>query len=228
MNRHTLRRAARVFLYLLFLTQSATAAERVSFTGKLEPAVCPAACGACCGAYLLQDSSKQINVYVGNSFVDLSAMNGKSTLHRITGSFYETTGQCGLSQCTLFLVEDVDQEEGGVAEYDAQTDTLEVPVATILESKERFSVRLKAPFSIEQLTPLDSIRNTLQGQSCASATDQCAVGLSCESYYGIAGAAGPQFKTCEIPCSQPGALCPLGQACVTVADGPGRVCQALP
>ena len=155
-------------------------------------------------------------------------MNGKSTLHRITGSFYETTGQCGLSQCTLFLVEDVDQEEGGVAQYDAQTDTLEVPVAEIADTKERFAVTLKAPFSIDRLTPLSSIRKMTQGQNCAAATDQCAVGLSCESYFGIAGAAGPQFSTCEIPCAQPGALCPLGQACVTVADGPGQVCQALP
>lgn len=228
MTIHTLRRLACAFAVLMILGQSATAAERVTFTGKLEPAVCPAACGACCGAYLLQDSSEQINVYVGNSFVDLSGLSGKSSLHRISGSFYETTGQCGLSQCTLFLVEDVDQEEGGVASYDARTETLEVPVATIADSKERFAVTLKAPFSIDQLTPLGSVRRMTQGQSCAAATDQCAVGLSCESYYGIAGAAGPQFSTCEIPCAQPGALCPLGQACVTVADGPGQVCQALP
>jgi len=179
---------------LMSLAQSAQAAERVTFTGKLEPAVCHAACGACCGAYLLQDGSKQINVYAGNSFVDLSGVNVRSSLHRFSGSFYETTGQCGLSQCTLFMVEDVDQAEGGVAEYDARTDTLEVPVARIADSKERFAVTLKAPFSIEQLTPLGSLRRMNQGQSCTDATDQCAV----------------------------------GQACVTVADGPGKVCQALP
>jgi hypothetical protein len=223
-----LRAASFALAILMSLAQSVMAAERVTLTGKFEPAVCPAACGACCGAYLLQDSSKQINVYVGNSFVDLSGINGKSTLHRISGSFYETTGLCGLSQCALFLVEDVDQEEGGVAEYDAQTDKLEVPVATIIQSKERFAVTLKAPFTIDRLTPLSSIRKMTQGQSCAAATEQCTVGLSCESYFGIARAAGPQFSTCEIPCAQPGALCPLGQACVTVADGPGQVCQALP
>jgi hypothetical protein len=113
---------------LMSLAQSAKAAECVTFTGKLEPAVCLAACGACCGAYLLQDSSKQINVYVGNSFVDLSGMNGKSTLHRFSGLFY---GNTGLRQCTLFVVEDVDQAEGGATEYDARTDTLEVAVARI-------------------------------------------------------------------------------------------------
>jgi len=228
MSHLPLRAAACAFILFLACASSVFAAERVTFTGKLEPAVCTAACGTCCGAYLLQDSSRQINVYVGNSFSDLSGLSGKSTLHRITGSFYETTGQCGLNQCTLFLVEEVDQEEGAVARYDPQTDTFEVPVAAIAAGKERFAVTLKAPFMIEQLTPLGSIRKMTQGQSCAAATEQCSVGLSCASYFGIAGTAGPQLSTCEIPCAQPGALCPLGQACVNVADGPGQVCQAIP
>ncbi len=177
--------------------------------------------------YLLQDSSQQINVHVGNSFVDLSAHKDTSTLHRITGSFYETTGQCGVNQCTLFLVEEVDEAEGSVAVYDEKTETLEVPVATI-DRKELFAVTLKPPFAIQQMTPHAAIQQMSQGQSCASPTQQCGTGLSCESYYGIAGASGPQFKTCEIPCPAPGALCPLGQACETVADGPGQVCQSRP
>lgn len=213
---------------LLATTFAAIGAERVSFTGKLESAVCPTACGACCGSYLLRDSAEQINVYVGNSFVDLRELNEKGTLHRIGGSFYKTTGQCGSNQCTLFLVEEIDQVEGAVTVYDPQTETLEVPIATIAESKDLFAVMLKAPFVIESLTPLGSVKRAIQGQGCGTAEAQCATGLSCESYYGIAGASGPQFQTCEIPCSQPGALCPLGQACVTVADGPGQVCQALP
>ncbi len=227
MNPLSLRRALSALLLTLLHSAAALAAEPVSFTGKLEPAVCPAACGTCCGMYLLQDSSRQINLHVGNSFVDLSAHSGKSTLHRITGSFYETTGQCGLNQCTLFLVEEIDEAEGGVAVYDETAQTLEVPVATI-DRKELFAVKLKPPFAIEQMTPHAAIQQMSQGQSCASPTQQCGTGLSCESYYGIAGAAGPQFKTCEIPCSAPGAQCPLGQSCVTVADGPGQVCQPKP
>jgi hypothetical protein len=62
------------------------------------------------------------------------------------------------------------------------------------DSKERFAVTLQTPFSIEQLTPLGTLRRMTQGQSCTDATDQSAV----------------------------------GQACVTVADGPGQVCQASP
>ncbi len=205
----SLRSALGALLSSLMPMAPSLAADPVTFTGKFETAACPAACGTCCGMYLLQDSSRQINVHVGNSFVDLSAHKDKSTLLRVTGSFYETTGQCGMNQCTLFQVEKLDDAQGAVAVYDEKSATLEAPVATI-DRQELFSVKLKGPFAIEQLTPQAAIQRMSQGQSCASPTQQCATGLSCESYYGIAGASGPQFKTCEIPCSAPGALCPLG------------------
>lgn len=53
----------------------------------------------------------------------------------------------------------------------------------------------------------------------------CAAGLKCVEYYGIAGARGPKFTSCEIPCPRPKDRCPAGQACTTIADGPGRVCR---
>jgi hypothetical protein len=56
------------------------------------------------------------------------------------------------------------------------------------------------------------------------ANDACATGLTCVSYYGFAGARGPQFKTCEVRC-QNDKVCPKDTTCVTVADGPGRVCR---
>jgi hypothetical protein len=56
------------------------------------------------------------------------------------------------------------------------------------------------------------------------ASDACAAGLSCVSYYGFAGARGPQFKTCEMRCDSD-KVCPKGRHCATVADGPGRVCR---
>jgi hypothetical protein len=43
-------------------------------------------------------------------------------------------------------------------------------------------------------------------------------------YRGVAGAAGPEFKTCEKKCGDDKA-CPDGKRCATVADGPGRVCR---
>jgi hypothetical protein len=54
----------------------------------------------------------------------------------------------------------------------------------------------------------------------------CEAPRRCISYYGIAGPSGPQFHACEIPCEpeQEGG-CPDGMRCVTIADGPGNVCQ---
>lgn len=61
------------------------------------------------------------------------------------------------------------------------------------------------------------------GENCGP-NDTCAKGTTCVSYYGIAGARGPQFKTCEIKCTADSA-CPSGHKCVTIADGPGQVCR---
>ena len=63
-----------------------------------------------------------------------------------------------------------------------------------------------------------------QGETCG-AGDVCASGLTCKTYFGVAGPRGPEFKTCEIPCADKSATCPAGQKCVTIADGPGQVCR---
>ena len=52
----------------------------------------------------------------------------------------------------------------------------------------------------------------------------CASGEQCIEYFGIAGPRGPRFQTCAIPCGAKRS-CPKGLSCVTVADGPGDVCQ---
>lgn len=51
----------------------------------------------------------------------------------------------------------------------------------------------------------------------------CAEGEQCIEYYGVAGPRGPRFQTCGIPCKK--GHCPDGKKCVTIADGPGPVCQ---
>jgi hypothetical protein len=61
------------------------------------------------------------------------------------------------------------------------------------------------------------------GERCG-AGDACADGLTCISYYGIAGARGPAFNSCEIRCAGEKS-CPNGTTCMTVSDGPGRVCR---
>jgi hypothetical protein len=62
-----------------------------------------------------------------------------------------------------------------------------------------------------------------QGEPCPD--DRCADGLECVHYYGIAGANGPEFTSCEIRCAADASVCPDGQSCITVADGPGQVCR---
>lgn len=65
-----------------------------------------------------------------------------------------------------------------------------------------------------------------QGEPC-DANGKCARGLTCVRYYGVAGARGPQMASCEIPCvaGKSKGHCPKGQACTTIADGPGQVCR---
>lgn len=62
------------------------------------------------------------------------------------------------------------------------------------------------------------------GVDCAGGK-ACAAGLTCTTYYGIAGAAGPSFHSCEIPCGPDRPKCPDSTMCVTIADGPGMVCR---
>jgi hypothetical protein len=65
-----------------------------------------------------------------------------------------------------------------------------------------------------------------QPASCNGQT--CESPRQCVSYYGIAGPSGPMFYSCEIPCDHgvENGGCPDGMRCVTIADGPGDVCQA--
>ena len=55
----------------------------------------------------------------------------------------------------------------------------------------------------------------------------CPPGTECVEYFGIAGRAGGLLRSCEIRCDpKAGAIvCPAGQSCVVVADGPGDVCR---
>ena len=66
-----------------------------------------------------------------------------------------------------------------------------------------------------------------QGDPCPD--NKCQVGLTCLSFYGIAGPSGPKLTSCEIPCgSDVNAQCPDGMKCTTIADGPGQVCRPDP
>lgn len=62
------------------------------------------------------------------------------------------------------------------------------------------------------------------GAECSD-TKACASGLTCATYYGIAGPSGPAFHSCEIACGPDKPQCPGATTCVTIADGPGMVCR---
>ncbi len=74
-------------------------------------------------------------------------------------------------------------------------------------------------------TPVPEVPSTAnRGESC-TAPVQCAAGLTCVQYFGIAGPSGPRFGSCETSCVD-SAPCPDGLKCITIADGPGAVCRS--
>lgn len=62
------------------------------------------------------------------------------------------------------------------------------------------------------------------GKTTTCGTQTCKPGQECIEYYGIAGPKGPKFSSCEVKCGKDGS-CPKPTKCVTIADGPGRVCR---
>jgi hypothetical protein len=86
-----------------------------------------------------------------------------------------------------------------------------------------------SPASVEPAAK-PKLDNAVYGSPCA-AGGVCPKGLTCLQYFGIAGARGPQFATCELGCGEglanpEGIVCPAGLSCQTIADGPGSVCRA--
>ena len=201
------------------------AAESISLSGTIEPAACATGCGVCCATHVINESSGALTISVGNSFSPLESISDGLTLHHFTGRYFQTRGQCNVGECTLFQIESVDQAPVSEPVYDPQSQELQIPSAGILDSKEHYQLVLKPPFNSGSLVQLTEQGKIAQGESCAETGKQCAAGTACLEYYGIAGASGPLFKSCEIPCSLPGASCPSGQACVNIADGPGQVCR---
>ena len=204
---------------------SNAADNSVSLTGSIESSSCAQACGVCCGTHIITDSSGEIVLQLGNSFVDLAKFSDNQQQYPISGFFYQTAGQCGINECTLFTVEKVDQPLAAEPSYDPSTGKLSIQSLVINSAdKPRYSVTLATPFNIDQAAELSDENKIFQGGDCSASGAVCTDGTVCLSYFGIAGAAGGEFSSCEIPCSHPGASCPLGQSCQAVADGPGQVC----
>lgn len=80
------------------------------------------------------------------------------------------------------------------------------------------------PVTTAPATPAVAPAAESYGADCAGGK-ACATGLTCTTYYGIAGASGPAFHSCEIPCGPDQPKCPDTTTCITIADGPGMVCR---
>lgn len=211
---------------ILLGTGLVTAAEPIVLSGKLETAACITVCGACCGSHILTDTSGELTLHIGNSFVDLAKFANDDQVHQISGRYYETTGQCGTGQCSLFTVESVDASFAPAAVYNPTNGKLSIQAVVISgQESNPYRVTLSEPFAIDSAVEESSIEVIPRGGDCAASGAVCAIGTTCLAYYGIAGSNGPEFKSCETPCSQPGATCPTGTSCITIADGPGAVCR---
>lgn len=218
-------RSTLLSLAWLLIAGSAGAAEPVSLSGTLQPLACASGCGVCCATHLIKEGSSSLSILVGNSFTPLEKFGDGLSIHRFTGRFYTAAGQCDVGQCTFFQIESVDQAQVAEPVYDPNTQQLEIPSAAIVDSDQHYQLVLTPPFTTGSLVELTEPNRIGQGDDCLDAEGQCAEGSTCLAYYGIAGAGGPRFKSCEIPCSLPGASCPSGQACINIADGPGQVCR---
>lgn len=215
---------------IIFCILSGTASlgaedEQVSLSGTIVSVANAAACGVCSPTHSVVDTSGTLSLQIGNSFVDLSSISDDEQVHRFTGHFYQATGQCGVNECTLFAIEEVDTQQTTAPSYDTSTEKLSIQSVVIdSNNDDQYSVTLSAPFNVDSSTLLSSDNLIPQGGDCSAQGAVCSAGTTCLSYFGIAGPSGPEFKTCETRCSLPGANCPLGQSCTTIADGPGQVC----
>jgi hypothetical protein len=212
---------------LLLGTGLLSAAEEIIvLSGKLETVACTAACSTCCTGLLLTDTSGNHSLGIGNSIVDLSKIRDDDKVHQFSGYYYDTTGQCGMGECSKFAIVSVDASFAPAAVYNPENGRLSIQSVVISgQESTPYRVKLSEPFAIDSAIEHSNLVTVPQAGDCSAENAQCALGTSCVSYYGIAGPSGPEFKSCEIPCSQPGATCPTGQSCVTIADGPGAVCR---
>jgi hypothetical protein len=200
--------------------------EKVSFSGRIETSASATACGVCSVTHSVVDTSGTLSLQIGNSFVDLSLISDDEQTHQFTGYFYQTTGQRGINQCTLFAIEQIDTQQTRASSYTSSTEKISIQSVVIDgNSDAAYSVTLAAPFNVDSATLLSPENLIPQGGDCSAQGAVCSSGTVCLAYFGIAGGQGPEFKSCEIPCSLPGASCPLGQSCTTIADGPGLVCR---
>ncbi len=100
---------------------------------------------------------------------------------------------------------------------------LSCPDATECEILESFPLQIGCPGKVPGIpdsTPTIDLADL--NRDCVD--DMCPSGLTPVKFFGIAGASGPEFCSCSIPCVDTAEVCPEGSTCQTIADGPGTVC----
>ena len=188
-------------------------ASDIRFTGRLTGGLaCTLDCGNCCTGNIVEDYSKTLNFNIGSSANDLSEIYNDGLDHAINGYFYQTTGSCGMGNCSLFHIVSIDQPD--LPLYNSQTDYLKIP-SVLVDDNRLYQVDLSGPFIITSAVEISGV-----GEDC-SKEQQCAEGYTCVSYFGIAG---NELKSCEISC-EINTHCPIGQSCISIDDGPQNICQ---
>jgi hypothetical protein len=228
-----------VSIVLLFILNSYVVAEQkltpidegdlnyihslVSFRGTLEGlGICTADCGNCCTGLVAHEKNQGFSVNTHSIDSSLSHFLNDSDEHLIQGYFYQGSGSCGMNQCTFFKVTAVDPSLEPVpnAHFSTIDNRLQIKELSVDNGASRFSVSLEAPYHVTSLKQIMA-----QTEECSGENQQCDSGLSCLTYFGFGGNLGPSFSRCEIACNNHSNRCPLGQQCITIADGPGPVCR---
>ncbi|OQK17390.1 hypothetical protein AU255_05785 [Methyloprofundus sedimenti] len=187
-------------------------ASDIRFTGRLTSGLaCTQDCSNCCTGNMVEDYSKTLNINIGSSAIDLSEIYNDGLDHAINGYFYQITDSCEVGNCSLFHITSIDQPD--LPLYNSQADYLTIP-SVLVDDNKLYQVDLSGPFIITSAVEIAGV-----GEDC-SKEQQCAEGYSCISYFGIAG---NELKSCEISCEN--THCPIGQSCISIADGPQNICQ---
>ncbi len=208
-----------VAVVVMFTASNVFGADTVTLYGKLENVLCATVCGTCCTGTSLTEKNNGFSADIKTSDVDLTSYLDDGQFYGILGYFERGVGSCEVGDCLFFHVTAVgDSMESS---FSAETGHITIPNLDV-GAEINFRVVLGPPYNLVDASPIGSL--IVQGGDCSAAGSVCAQNTTCVEYLGIGGAAGPTFKTCEIPCES-NANCPDGQNCTLIADGPGYVCQ---
>ncbi len=206
---------------LMFIASNAFGEDTVTLNGKLETVLCAMVCGTCCTGTSLTEKNNGFETAVKESDVDLTSFLDDGQSHGVMGYFEPGVGACETGECVYFHVTRIGASME--ASFNEDTGLINIPNLDV-GGAINYEVVLGPPYNLVRASPVGAGVIVQQGGYCSAAGAVCDKDTTCVEYLGIGGAAGPTFKTCEIPCESD-RDCPGGQSCTLIADGPGYVCQ---